>query len=93
MFLLYDSVHNLKNIRNNWLTEATQQLSYPTEFQETEEGEIKGTNFVDAKWSDLRDPKKHEDITLFKLSKLTTESLSHTSIQKQNVKLVLNVFL
>ena len=28
MFLLYDSVHLLKNIRNNWLTESTGELAF-----------------------------------------------------------------
>ena len=28
LFLLYDLVHLLKNIRNNWCTEQTQQLRY-----------------------------------------------------------------
>ena len=29
LFLLYDSVHIIKNIRNNWLSEATQVLKFP----------------------------------------------------------------
>ena len=42
MFLLFDSEHLVKNIRNNWLTEATSELSFKFDDEK-----------FSAKWSDL----------------------------------------
>ena len=43
IFLLYDYVHLLKSVRNNWITEKTQELAF------TQSGEVRI-----AKWSDLK---------------------------------------
>ena len=51
LFLIYDSVNLLKNLRNNWLTEATGTLSFKPEDSE---------DSCHAKWEHLRDLYKHE---------------------------------
>ena len=60
IFLLFDYVHLLKNIRNLWLTEKTGELAYEEE----------GIKFV-AKWQNLRDLFKSESRNSVKMSNLT----------------------
>ena len=43
LFLLFDYVHIFKNIRNNWITEATQELEFYLNDQK-----------YTARWSDIR---------------------------------------
>ena len=33
IFLLFDYVHIIKNIRNNWMTEETQELKYKVDVE------------------------------------------------------------
>ena len=80
VFLLFDTVHLLKSIRNNWLTEKTQELKY------YENGNIKV-----AKWNDLKNLHEHEK-HLFKLSKLNDTSVAPKPIERQNVSTCLKVF-
>ena len=61
-FLLYDYVHVMKCMRNNWLTEISGELQF--EF----EGEVKL-----AKWSDLKLLYEAESKSLIKLSKLNAQ--------------------
>jgi len=84
LFLIYDPVHLLKNIRNNWLTDKLKKLKFPTE---SDSGEYKV-----ATWSDLCDLYNHESTTMVKLSKLTKSTVSPSNIEKQRVSLVINVF-
>ena len=60
MFLLFDYVHLFKCIRNNWITEKTQELEF------VYEGEMKR-----AKWSDIKALYNLEKTQLIKSSKLT----------------------
>ena len=73
----------LKNIRNNWVTEKTQQL----EFKDPDSG-----NIAVAKWSDLKSIYKEQADHLVKTTKLDYATLYPTNYEKQNVSLVLNVF-
>ena len=69
MFLLYDPVHLLKNIRNNWLTETTKTITFPTP---------QGNAL--AKWSYLEELHKAENQMMMKLSNLTPTSVFPSKI-------------
>ena len=80
-FLLFDYVHLLKNIRNLWLTEKTQQLEFS-------EG---GSTFV-ASWHHLKDLFKSESGNLVKQSMLREISVFPKVIERQRVQPCLDVF-
>ena len=81
MFLLFDPVHLIKNLRNNWITEATKTLLFPTP-----------SRHLLAKWAHLEELQQSESQSMVKLSKLTRSSVTPSNIEKQNVSLALNVF-
>ena len=81
-YLMYDPVHILKNLRNNWHTEKTQTLTF---FDQD-------GNEHRACWEDLKILLKHEDNFELKQSKLTKASVFPSNIEKQKVSLALNVF-
>ena len=81
VFLLYDFVHILKNIRNNWLTEATGELTF-----EDDDG-LKKT----AKWQHLLELYKLEAESLVKLSDLDEVAVSPKPIERQKVSTCLKV--
>ena len=82
MFLLFDYVHIMKNIRNNWLTEKTGELVY-------DDGGVKKT----AKWSHITQLFKAEvGDPLLRMSKLTEKSVMPKHTEKQSVPLCLQVF-
>ncbi|GFO27734.1 transposable element p transposase [Plakobranchus ocellatus] len=81
-FLIYDPVHLIKNIRNNWMTEKLQTLKFfYGDLQE---------RF--ARWSHLKELFDHEAKTITKLSKLTSSSVSPSNLEHKKVALALNVF-
>jgi hypothetical protein len=77
-YLLYDSVHLLKCLRNNWITEKSQKISF--------DGHTVGS-FVDVK--ELYEAEKS---SILKTTSLTSSSVYPTRLQLQNVKHVLKVF-
>lgn len=81
MFLFFDYVHLLKNIRNNWLTEATCELTFL-------DGGVQKT----AKWRHLVDLYKCESEHLLKLSDLDEVSVSPKPVERQRVSTCLKVF-
>ena len=81
IFLLFDFVHLIKNIRNNWITESMQELLYS----------VNGETKV-AKWSDLKLLYDLESGEREKLSKLSEVSVSPKPIERQKVSFVLQVF-
>ncbi|XP_065649049.1 uncharacterized protein LOC136078107 [Hydra vulgaris] len=81
IYLLYDYVHLLKSIRNNWLTKETDELQF-----------LNNKELALAKWSDLETIYKTECNSLFKLSKLTAKSVYPKPIKRQSVKFCLSVF-
>lgn len=83
LYLLYDPVHLLKNIRNNWLTEKLQQLSFP----DPSTGEC-----AVAKWSDVIAMYKKDSLSMLRMTKLSPPALWPTSFEKQKVFLALQVF-
>ena len=74
IYLLYDFVHLLKNIRNNWLTEKMGELAF------YERGMKKM-----ARWSHLVELYKLEAEGLVKMSKLTEVSVYPKPIERQSV--------
>lgn len=80
--LLHDTVHLMKCVRNNWISEKTKQL----EFQFGE-----GDKIV-AKWEDVVDLYKSEAGCIVKRTKLSRESVFPSTFDLQKVSLVLNVF-
>ena len=80
-FLLYDYVHAVKCIRNNWLTEKTGQIQF----------EWQGKCYV-AQWEHLKYLQKVESTSIIKISKLNEVSVSPKPIERQKVSTCLNVF-
>ena len=74
IYLLYDFVHLLKNIRNNWLTEKMEELAFYE----------RGMKKV-ASWSHLVELYKLEAEGLVKMSKLTEVSVYPKPIERQSV--------
>ena len=84
LFFMFDSVHLIKSIRNNWLNQANQILHFPSPVDER----LCCANFMDLKL--LHDSEKH---SLVKLApKLCQKSLFPSNIERQNVNYALNVF-
>ena len=81
IFLLFDYVHVVKCLRNNWLTEKTKKLQYT----------FNGVTQV-AKWSDLVELKEAESNFLLKLSKLNDVAVSSKPIERQSVSICLRIF-
>ena len=81
MYLLYDFVHLLKNIRNNWLTEKMRELA----FYDTGMKRI-------TRWSHLVELYKLEADGLVKMSKLTEVSVYPKPIERKSVAIWLTVF-
>ena len=83
LFLLYDPVHLMKNIRNNWITEKLKLLDFidPVSNQK-----------MTAAWKDIADLYEYETTQMLRMSKLTKAAISPSNIEKQSVSLVLKVF-
>ena len=81
IFLLFDYVHLIKSIRNNWITEITREL----------ECEFKGDKFV-AKWSHLIEIYNLEKDDLVKLSSLNEASVFPKPIERQRMSTCLKIF-
>lgn len=85
MFFIIDTVHILKNIRNNWLNQKPNQV-------------MKFPNFNDdsihyASFNTLKEMHNYEKENLLKYGyKLSLKALYPTSIERQNVKLALQIF-
>ena len=80
-YLLFDFVHLLKNIRNNWLTEKSGELIF-----------YDGDTQKVAKWSHLCELFKAESGSLLKLSKLNETAVFPKPVERQNVSTCLKVF-
>jgi hypothetical protein len=81
-YLLNDTVHILKTIRNSWITEKTKTLEY----------KLPGEDAVRfAEWKFIVSLLE-TDCGIVKMSPLTNKSVFPTPIERQNVGLVLKVF-
>ena len=78
VYLLFDHVHLMKSIHNNWISEKLQELSYD--------------NGQTAKWEHIKTLYEKEKNAVVKLSKLTKTAVSSKPIECQNVLLCLKVF-
>lgn len=86
VFLLFDTVHILKNIRNNWLNKIDKEKTfyYPN---------FDNNRIQLACFGDLRQFHATESHLLIrKAHKLNKQTLDPSSIQRQSVSLALNVF-
>ena len=81
MYLLFDFVHLLKNIRNLWLTQKTGELAYS-------DNGIQGT----AKWEHLKCLYQLELEKLAKLSDLNEVAIAPKPIKRQRASTCLSVF-
>ena len=83
-FLLFDYVHLLKNVRNNWITEKSQKIAF----------QIPGLNDEThvAKWEDLIQLFRLEASHCVSLSRLDSKSINPKPIERQNVTTCLRVF-
>ena len=81
IFLLFDFVHLIKSIRNNWITEKTKELI----FYEGDEKKV-------ASWAHLENLLSHESQHLVKMSKLSRVAVYPTPVEKQKVSYCLMVF-
>ena len=81
LFLVYDYVHLFKNIRNNWITEMTQQLNFT----------FNGKPYL-ACWSDVISLYEEDRKSPIRLMKLTNTSVYPKPLQRQSVPLVCQVF-
>ena len=81
-YLIFDFVHLLKSIRNNWITESTGELRY-----------VDGSVTRTAKWYHLKQLHQFEkeDPTI-RLSSLTEISVTPKPIERQRVAHALSVF-
>lgn len=85
IFLLYDTVHILKNIRNNWLNEKSKTFIYPSF---TDHYNILSSNF-----RDIVNIYEYEKKVLVKQApNLTFKVCYPNNLERQNVKLALSVF-
>ena len=75
-FLLFDPVHLLKCIRNNWYSEKCKKLTF--------DGKVIGS-FTDVQ-------QEREKDNIFKCTPLNSSAIYPSRLQLQNVKHVLNVF-
>ena len=81
MYLIYDYVHILKNLRNNWITERTWELSF----------EEDGIEYL-ACWRDIQALYEEDKKMPLRLTKLTHTSVFPKPLQRQSVPLVCQVF-
>ena len=80
IFLLFDFVHLIKSIRNNWITQKTQQLSF-------QDGDVKKI----AKWSDLIQLYNLEKDHTVKLSKLSDVAIFPKPVERQSVHMLTGI--
>jgi hypothetical protein len=81
VYLVHDYVHIFKNIRNNWITEPQQELSF----------QLDGTEYT-ACWKDIRRLYEIDSKTPLRLTRLTHTAVFPKVLQRQSVPLVCKVF-
>lgn len=81
IYLVYDYVHIFKNIRNNWITEPQQELSF----------QVDGTEYK-ACWKDICRLYETDSKTPLRMTKLTHTAVFPKVLQRQSVPLVCKVF-
>jgi len=83
LFFMFDSVHLLKSIRNNWINQIDQTFCFPAA----------SGSLVKASFAHLKQLYDSEKSAIVKLApSLSFTSLHPNNTQRQNVKLALQVF-
>ena len=80
MFLLYDFIQVLKNIRNNWLTEETGEITCDHNGDQ-----------LTAKLQQTQQLQKCEDQELIETTKVTFQTANPKPIERQRVEICLKV--
>lgn len=89
IFLLFDTVHLLKSIRNNWLNVKNQSQTFS--FPEFNDNDINAVNR--ASFCDLKTLYKTEESKLLKVAHtLSWKALFPHSLERQKVSLALKIF-
>lgn len=86
IFVMYDTVHILKNVRNNWinLKNADKAFHFPA---------FDDNILKEAKFSSLQNLYKNESNSIVKMApNLNYKTCFPTNLERQNVKLVMNIF-
>ena len=92
LFFLFDSVHLLKCIRNNWLNQkdSNKYMMFP---KFCKNGNHDSQNISKAPFTTLQKLHSLESHSLLKYAyKLTAKALSPSSLERQNVTFVLQIF-
>lgn len=93
LFFMIDSVHILKCVRNNWVNQKNPSCSmfYP-KFPSKSDPQL-DIRLKTASFQAIRKLYEHERANLIRYAPtLTTKSLFPTKIERQNVKLAVNIF-
>ena len=77
-YLLFDTVHLLKCIRNNWITEKCQMISFDKQSK--------------ASFAEVKELYEAEKDSILKTTPLTLSAVNPSKLQLQNVQHVLRVF-
>ena len=81
VFLSHDYDHIFKNVRNNWITEPTKELTFT----------MNDTEHV-ARWEDIVKVYEEDQQDPMRLTTLTYSSVYPKPLQRQNTQLVCQVF-
>lgn len=93
LFYIIDPVHNVKNIRNNWINQKPEQTFYFPEFDSPDQEPAQNNLIRIASFKALKEMHLKEKDQLLKYGHtLTLKSLYPSSLERQNVKLVLKIF-
>ncbi|KAF2902953.1 hypothetical protein ILUMI_03238 [Ignelater luminosus] len=85
LYFVIDTVHILKNIRNNWLNKRNQDFKYPN-FSNMEISET-------ASFEALKEMHASESTSLLKYGfNLSLKTLCPSNLERQNVRLAVNIF-
>ena len=81
VILTHDFDHVFKNVRNNWFTEKTKELTFTSDGRE-----------LLACWKDIESLYNEDCQMALRLTKLNYTSVNPKPLQRQNIQLVVNVF-
>ena len=81
VYLVFDFVHIFKNIRNNWITEKSQELLF-----------MHDNSQYTARWKDICDLYNSDSSSSVRFTKLTHTAVYPKTLQRQSVALVSKVF-
>uniref|UniRef100_A0A1I8JBV1 Transposable element P transposase n=1 Tax=Macrostomum lignano TaxID=282301 RepID=A0A1I8JBV1_9PLAT len=83
LFLLYDPVHLMKNIRNNWLTQSFCEIDFQP---------VIGEPVKRAKWNEITRLEEASRNHIVRTTRLNPVACRPSPLERQKVSLVLDVF-